>query len=29
MTLLKGNVGTGILALPAAFKHGGLWVGAI
>jgi len=26
MHLMKGNVGTGIMALPSAFKYGGLWV---
>ncbi|VDN10109.1 unnamed protein product [Dibothriocephalus latus] len=27
MNFIKGNVGTGILALPVAFKYSGLWMG--
>lgn len=26
MNVLKANVRTGVLALPIAFKYGGLWV---
>ena len=26
MSIIKGNVGTGILAMPAAIMHAGLWV---
>jgi len=27
--LVKGNVGTGIFAMPSAMKHSGLWVGGV
>nr|VZI23537.1 unnamed protein product [Spirometra erinaceieuropaei] len=27
MNFIKGNIGTGILALPVAFKYSGLWMG--
>jgi len=29
MHLMKGNIGTGIMALPSAFNYGGLWVTVI
>ncbi|KAK4017028.1 hypothetical protein OUZ56_031984 [Daphnia magna] len=27
--LLKGNIGTGIFAMPSAFRNSGLWVGSV
>ena len=27
--LIKGNIGTGIFAMPSAMKHSGLWVGGV
>lgn len=29
MNILKGNIGTGVLAMPIAFKHAGLWIGTV
>ena len=27
--LLKGNIGTGIFAMPSAFLNSGIWVGSV